>query len=127
MDLTVSGSGGSMNIPVSALNMFDTIAILLLVPIFDRFVYPYFKKTGKPLSMLTKIGWGIVFALLSMVVAAGVEVYRVQEAPPAGNYSSIAARNNISPCQEISDYNPYQFQSYLAGLSDTSAAYCYQT
>ena len=40
-----------------ALNMFDTLAILMLLPVFDQGIYPYFKARGMPLSMLTKIGW----------------------------------------------------------------------
>lgn len=42
MDLNI----GSFPIPVSALNIFDTISILLLVPVFDGFLYPYFKSKG---------------------------------------------------------------------------------
>jgi hypothetical protein len=51
MDLNVGGT----NMPVSALNMFDTLAILALVPIFDGYVYPFFKKRQMPLTMLGKI------------------------------------------------------------------------
>ncbi len=52
MDLSM----GEADVPVSALNAFDTIAILLLVPVFDKLVYPYLKSVGYPLSMLQKMG-----------------------------------------------------------------------
>lgn len=52
MDLSI----GSTLIPVSALNCFDTISILILVPIFDGYIYPYMKAKGQPLTMLQKIG-----------------------------------------------------------------------
>ncbi len=54
MELEYNG----VDIPVSALNLFDTTAILALVPVFDGFIYPWFKKHGRPLSMLQKIGTG---------------------------------------------------------------------
>lgn len=65
MDLSI----GSFMVPVSALNIFDTLAILVLVPLFDAYVYPAVKKRGYSCSMLTKIGWGLIFALLSMILA----------------------------------------------------------
>lgn len=52
MNLELAGT----EIPVSALNCFDTLSILMLVPVFDQFLYPYCKKMGYPLTMLQKIG-----------------------------------------------------------------------
>jgi hypothetical protein len=49
-------NAGSLKIPVSALTMFDTLAILCLVPIFDQYIYPGFRSRGRPLSMLVRIG-----------------------------------------------------------------------
>eukprot|EP01038_Epipyxis_sp_PR26KG_P011667 gene11667-15622_t len=114
MDLKI----GSAPVPVSALNSFDTIAILLLVPLFDGVVYPYFKKIGMPLTMLKKIGSGFFFAMLAMIVAALVEIYRQSLAPEPGYYDDVSARNNISPCQSIDDYNPYQYQDWQAGIGN---------
>jgi dipeptide/tripeptide permease len=65
MDLSM----GEIMVPVSALNIFDTLAILILVPLFDAYIYPTLKKRGYSCSMLTKIGCGLMFALLAMVVA----------------------------------------------------------
>jgi hypothetical protein len=120
---------GAIQVPVSALNVFDVLAILVLVPVFDRGIYPYLKRKGYPLSMLQKIGWGFVFALLGMLVAGLVEIARLQYAPTPGNYYDDAARNNISPCQNIDDYNPYQYQDWKAGQNnvDTQPANCWQT
>jgi dipeptide/tripeptide permease len=52
MNLELAGT----EIPVSALNCFDTLSILTLVPVFDQVLYPYCKKIGYPLTMLQKIG-----------------------------------------------------------------------
>ena len=68
MDLSI----GSFMVPVSALNIFDTLAILVLVPFFDAYVYPAIKKRGYKCNMLTKIGYGLFFALLSMILAGAL-------------------------------------------------------
>lgn len=64
MNLELAGA----EIPVSALSCFDTLSILMLVPVFDQFLYPYCKKIGYPLTMLQKIGTlqytGYLFACL---------------------------------------------------------------
>jgi Na+-driven multidrug efflux pump len=104
MNLKLSGA----DIPVSALSVFDTLSILMLVPVFDQFLYPYCKKMGYPLTMLQKIGecvrpryclllyltricdtetntgWGFVLAMMAMLVAAFVEMYRLDHAPTPG-------------------------------------------
>lgn len=36
--------------------MFDTIAILALVPVFDGLIFPYCKSIGVPVTMLNKMG-----------------------------------------------------------------------
>jgi hypothetical protein len=175
---------GSLEIPVSALNIFDNISILMLVPVFDGYVYPKLKEKGYPLTMLVKmgknhcfflsifsllvalilcvtvpshfvtfsssscliaascfllcfssarfcyiIGWGFVFAILAMVVAAIVEICRLKYAGEPGNYYDLNARDNITPCQNIDDYNPYLYQDYLAGVGnvDSKPSNCYTT
>ena len=110
MNLYFNSNKTGMQVPVSALNSFDTIAIIILVPIFDKFVYPYFKRKGYPLTMLIKIGLGFAFALLAMIIAAIIEVARLDLAPTPGNYYDVSARDNITPCQSLDDYNPYRYQ-----------------
>ena len=47
---------GSFAIPVASLSLFNSIVILVLVPVMDRFIYPLFEKLGMPLSKLQRIG-----------------------------------------------------------------------
>ena len=120
---------GTTKIPVSALNMFDTIAILLLIPVFDMKIYPFFKSIGQPLSMLFKIGLGFVFAALAMLVAAFVEISRKKNAPADVTYidATPADLANVSPCQNIYDYNPYMFQEWQANPNNSEKpSYCQQ-
>lgn len=81
------------------MNIFNNITILILVPIFEQFLYPRLKESGYELSMLKKIGLGFVLAIVAMAVAACVEIARVHYTPPVGYYDNEAARSNISPCR----------------------------
>eukprot|EP00854_Cymbomonas_tetramitiformis_P017247 gene17247-20520_t len=57
---------------------FTQIIIIVLVPIFDGFVYPMLERSGYRLTPLRKIGWGMLFAVFSMLCAAAVEYRRLQ-------------------------------------------------
>ena len=111
---------GTGKVPVSALQMFDTVAILLLIPLFDFKIYPFFKKIGRPLSMLFKIGLGFVFAALAMLVAALVEDSRKRNSPSDVTYlnATPAQLSNFSPCQQIDDYNPNVYQLWYSSPND---------
>jgi POT family len=121
--------------PCTALNMFDTLAILLLIPVFDRVVYPLASKltaisssssssssvdkqhnAAKP-RLLFKIGCGFVFALLSVAVAGIVEIKRKDMVM----YDTAT----ISHCQHARDYDPLQFVTYYgSGKMTDKPAHC---
>ena len=48
--------GGGVNIPAAALNAFNTIGIIVLIPLVDKVVYPFFERIGRPLTYLKRIG-----------------------------------------------------------------------
>mmetsp|Transcript_14339 Transcript_14339/g.21483 ORF Transcript_14339/g.21483 Transcript_14339/m.21483 type:complete len:625 (-) Transcript_14339:227-2101(-) len=117
---------GDFQLPVSAMNIFNNVTILCLVPFFDQVLYPYLKKTrGIVPSMLTKIGVGFILAVSAMVVAGLVEMYRLKEAPEAADYSSHSARDNISPCRDIYNYNPHKYQAWYDGDEDDKPTNCH--
>ncbi len=119
---------GATTVPISALNLFDSLAIVVFVPLFDQYLFPALKRRGYSVSILQRMGAGFLFSLMAMLLAAWVEVYRLDTAPAAGGYDDAAARDNITPCQSIDDYNPYQYQEWQAGVSGVSQPlYCSQT
>jgi peptide/histidine transporter 3/4 len=90
---------GSVQLPVSAMNIFNNVAILILVPVFERYLYPGLKRWGRELSMLHKIGVGFLFAIFAMVLAAIIEYFRREFVHTSGTYENVSARDNISPCR----------------------------
>lgn len=61
---------------LSSRKRFDTLAVLLLIPIADGVVYPWMRKMGCEPTMLRKIGAGLLFAGAALLVASAVEVSR---------------------------------------------------
>lgn len=124
MDLSV----GAANIPVSALNLFDTVAILMLVPVFENAVYPALKRAGRPVTMLQKLGWGFVFSILSMLAAAALEVCRKRYAPADAEFAGLdgflEASAHISACRNADDYDPRIFQAYYHDPSAAKPRHC---
>jgi peptide/histidine transporter 3/4 len=92
---------GSLDLPVSAMNIFNNVSILILVPLFERYLYPFLKAKGYELSMLQKIGIGFIFAILAMLAAAIIEYFRQEYVHTSGNYYDEKAKDNISPCRLI--------------------------
>ena len=83
-----------IHIPVSTLNIFDTLSILILLPIFDLYIYPYYNSillyyNLPPLTMLYKIGCGYICILLAMLVAAYIEYIRIYYAPTEKYYTDM--------------------------------------
>jgi peptide/histidine transporter 3/4 len=51
----------NISLPISSMNIFNNLAILILVPLFEAKLYPYLKNKGIQLTMLKKIGFGFGF------------------------------------------------------------------
>jgi peptide/histidine transporter 3/4 len=73
MDLFISGDH---QLSPATLNVFDSLAIMILIPVVDRGLYPCLERLGLPLGMLTKIGIGFGFAAASVAVAGVIELER---------------------------------------------------
>ena len=76
-----------------ALGLINTVGILVLIPFFDRVVFPALRRRGWAVTMLQKMGVGFVLACAAFVCAAVVEHQR----------QAVFARGEIvgdSPCYE---------------------------
>lgn len=73
--------------PAASLQSFIGIATIILIPIYDRIFIPVARLlTHKPsgITMLQRIGTGIFMSVISMVVAALVEMKRLKTAKESG-------------------------------------------
>ncbi|XP_042506881.1 protein NRT1/ PTR FAMILY 5.10-like isoform X1 [Macadamia integrifolia] len=73
--------GSGFQIPAASLQSFISLSIILFIPIFDRVIIPISRAfTRKPsgITMLQRIGTGMILSVMSMVVAALVEKVRLK-------------------------------------------------
>lgn len=69
--------GSHFAFPPASLSVFELVNVIVILPLYDRFLVPALRSvTGHPqgISQLQRIGTGIVFSILAMVVAGFVEV-----------------------------------------------------
>ena len=66
----------NFKLPAASLSLFDVVIILVLIPFMDRIVYPLLQKCKVRLTSLRRMGIGMIFAALSVIVAAVIERYR---------------------------------------------------
>lgn len=70
---------GNFNIPAASYNVFSMISLTLWIPIYDRILIPFLRRiTGKDegITILQRIGIGLIFAVLTMLMAGAVEGHR---------------------------------------------------
>ncbi|CAM0943539.1 unnamed protein product [Alopecurus aequalis] len=79
--------GHGLQVPPAALQSFISVTIVILMPVYDRIIVPLARRyTGvsSGVTLLQRIGTGMLLSLLSMVVAALVETRRLRVAMDAG-------------------------------------------
>ncbi|KXG19693.1 protein NRT1/ PTR FAMILY 5.8 isoform X2 [Sorghum bicolor] len=84
MDHTIGVGSGSFVIPPAMLQSSITVSIILLVPMYDRMIIPLINAvTGGSdgITVLQRIGVGMVLSVVAMVTAALVESWRLRVAP----------------------------------------------
>ncbi|KAK9929740.1 hypothetical protein M0R45_026826 [Rubus argutus] len=70
-------------IPAASLQLFITLSVFVFIPSYDRIFVPIaraFTREPSGITMLQRIGVGMFFSIISMVVAALVEMKRLQTA-----------------------------------------------
>lgn len=71
------------DIPEASLPIFDTLSIILWVPIYDCLIIPAarrFTRHPNGLTQLQRIGIGLLISVFTMISTAALEVYRLSVA-----------------------------------------------
>jgi len=106
--------GGGFKIPAASLALFNTAAIIALVPLYDRGLVPLLRRFNRRLTMLQRIGWGLGVCSLAMAAAAAVERERLAR----------VAAGALLPHSDVAALSVYwQIPQYLlVGLSEVLAS-----
>ncbi|KAK4315914.1 hypothetical protein Pmani_012875 [Petrolisthes manimaculis] len=65
------------SVPAAWLTLFNQLFLIGAIPLLTTFLYPVMDRAGIRLSMLFRIGIGMVFSILAVMTAGGLESYRV--------------------------------------------------
>jgi POT family proton-dependent oligopeptide transporter len=61
-------------LPNDMLLNLNPISVVIILPLIDKFMYPYMKKIGLPSTATVRMTVGFVFVSASMAVAAGLQL-----------------------------------------------------
>ncbi|EES01830.1 hypothetical protein BDA96_03G400300 [Sorghum bicolor] len=109
--------GPTLRVPPAALQTFISVTIMVFIPVYDRAFVPLARRLTRlssGITMLQRIGTGLVLALVAMVVAALVEMRRLGVARDAGLVDQPKAALPMSLWWMVPQY-------VLFGLSDVFA------
>ncbi|RZR80063.1 hypothetical protein BHM03_00005973 [Ensete ventricosum] len=106
--------GPQFEIPAASLSIFDTISVIVWVPVYDRMIVPVARRfTGRErgFTQLTRMGIGLGISILAMLAAGVMEVVRLH----------IVASHNLYDSSE--DYVPISIfwqipQYFLVGAAE---------
>ncbi|CAM6081549.1 unnamed protein product [Calypogeia fissa] len=79
--------GPHFTVGAATMTIFDTIAVLIWVPIYDRILVPFVRRTTgdvRGFTQLQRMGIGLVISIFAMVAAAVVEIERLKVARQKG-------------------------------------------
>ena len=109
-------SMGAITIPAATISSVDTFAVLIGVVLYDVILAPLMIRLGRPITILQRIGIGYCFAALAMVVAAGVELRRLQLIQQQGIADNPDAIVNMSWAWQIPQYTLVGFSEVFSNI-----------
>lgn len=84
---TMNTKVGSLSVPPASLPVFPIVCIMILAPLYDHIIVPFFRKATRSemgITHLQRIGIGLVMSIVAMVIAALVENKRKRVAFSSG-------------------------------------------
>ncbi|KAJ7543080.1 hypothetical protein O6H91_09G024300 [Diphasiastrum complanatum] len=106
--------GPNFKIPPAALSIFDTLSVIVWVPIYDRLLVPIVRRfTGneRGFTQLQRMGIGLFISMFSMIVAAIVEIKRLHIAKHHGLLDNTTTPVPLSIFWQVPQY-------FLIGASE---------
>ncbi|XP_014670145.1 PREDICTED: solute carrier family 15 member 4-like [Priapulus caudatus] len=107
-------------IPAAWLTLFDVVLLILLIPLFSQLIYPALDRRKMHCPLLLRIVTGMFFAVLSVCLAGGVEMYRLQAISQSNNTIVQVIGNTTYYAADVSIW--WQVPQYtLIGVSEVFA------
>ncbi|KAL6450795.1 PTR2 Peptide transporter PTR2 [Candida maltosa Xu316] len=120
--LTPQGAGMTQTMPNDFLQAFDSIAIMVFIPIFERLLYPFIRRYT-PFKPITKIFWGFMFGSGSMLYAAVLQHYIYKTGPCYDQPLNCENGNHINIGLQTPAYVLIAISEILASITGLEYAY----
>lgn len=105
-------------LPNDILSNLNPLSLIILIPIFDQFIYPTLRKMGIRFTPVKRICGGFFMGAFAMVWAAVLQYY-IYEKNPCGRYANECAdRGEVSPINVWAQTGAYVF----VGISEIFAS-----
>ena len=109
MAATMSTNG----IPNDLLANFNPLALIILIPSMDLFIYPSLRRAGFALPPIFRIWLGFMFAALAMAYSAIVQ-HLIYQTNPCGEYvSSCEKPSTLSVWIQVPCYVSMKIKQYM--------------
>ncbi|KAF9351460.1 peptide transporter ptr2 [Mortierella sp. NVP85] len=112
-------------IPNDVVNNIDPIVLIIFIPIFDKIVYPGFRRMGFELKPITRISLGFLFSALAMAWTAIVQ-HKIYSTGP--NYECTLCDpdqtpNNVSIAWQVLSYFFIAISEIFASITGLEFAF----
>ncbi|KAF2682537.1 di/tri peptide transporter 2 [Lentithecium fluviatile CBS 122367] len=129
--VTQAGEMRGHGIPNDLMQNFDPIAIIVFLPLLDRFVFPALRKAKIPFPPINRIVTGFWFASLAMVYAAVIQYYIYKAGPcyeaplcdASMDANGVAQGNNIHIAAQTGAYMLIGISEIFASVTGLEYAY----
>ena len=116
-------------LPNDVLSNLDPLSLIILIPLFDHFVYPFFQHRRMRLTPLRRITAGFFVASLGMAYTAFVQ-HRIYSTNPCGEYVSTCVddnggrlTSNLNVWMQTGSYVLISISEVLASVTGLEYAY----
>ncbi|XP_077999201.1 solute carrier family 15 member 4-like [Glandiceps talaboti] len=119
---------GDFTIPISSLNLFNIAIILVMIPLMDRVIYPCLENKGINFTPLRRMGFGMILATVSVILAAIVEICRKNELRTNGGFpqeisNQIYNSSNISIFAQVPQFTLIGASEIFTSITGLEFAY----
>jgi proton-dependent oligopeptide transporter, POT family len=76
-------------VPNDIVNNLNPLALIIFIPIVDKFLYPALARMGLRFTPIKKIAMGFLMGTLAMIIAAIIQHFIYQQSPCGNNASDI--------------------------------------
>ncbi|KAL0091235.1 POT family-domain-containing protein [Phycomyces blakesleeanus] len=108
------------NVPNDIMQNIDPIALIILIPLMDTFIYPFLRRVGIPMRPIMRITCGFFFAAVAMGYTAGIQSKIYKTAP---YYDHPEGQNWISAAYQIPSYVLVAISEIFAAITGLEYAY----